>query len=353
MKTAHAIESFDKPFNRDLPCAFRAPVGTGKIKSSCEDFRVEEKLSFEPGGMGEHLFVQVEKRNQNTDQVARILARTGGVPRRDVRYAGLKDKNAVTIQWFSIRLPKIEDSAWYSLANDSVKILDYQRHTRKLKIGSISENSFRIIIRDLQCDRQLLIERLGLIVRTGVPNYVGPQRFGLEGRNVYEAAAFLRGERRIKDRHKRSLLLSTARSFVFNQILADRVVAETWNKAIAGDAFVFDGSRSFFRTETVCDDLRSRVSGGEIHPTGVLWGSGESSVSADALTLETKSIQENAELCRGLESFGVKTGRRALRLFANDLCWQFCEKNTLALSFSLPAGGYATTVLREILDVDG
>ena len=154
--------------------------------------------------------------------------------------------------------------------------------------------------------------------------------------------------KRVK-REQRSIYLSAARSYLFNQILSSRVSAGTWNKALPGDTFIFDGSHSCFQSQQPDDDILHRIEAKTIHPSGVLWGKGKLDVNLDALHIEQDVIAANAELAEGLITSGVEISRRALRVNVEDLEWDFLNPTILWLSFTLPAGSYATAILREVI----
>jgi tRNA pseudouridine13 synthase len=329
------------------PYVYGGPSGTGIIRSIPEDFIVNEHLSFEPSGNGEHVFLQLEKKGENTEFVARQLARFANVRQRDVSYAGLKDRHAVTTQWFSVWLPGKADPDWADFESDSVKVLQAVRHARKLKRGVLSGNSFKLIIRDWQGDQAKAIQQLEQIKANGIANYFGSQRFGNEGQNVNKALAMFDGAK--VGREQRGIYLSAARSYLFNQILAQRVSQHNWNLALAGDAYQFDLSNSCFQSEQPDDEIIRRLTAKEIHPTGVLWGKGNADVTGDALVIEQAVIEANQQLAQGLIADGVERDRRALRVNVQDLCWRFSDDSTLELCFTLPAGSYATSVLREII----
>jgi len=332
-----------------LPCALGAPTVTGILRTLPEDFFVDEILPFEPEGEGEHVLLHIEKRNTNTDWLAGQLARFAGVPRRDVSYAGLKDRHAVTRQWFSVGLPGKSGPDWNALALDGVTVLQHVRHRRKLRRGALLENRFRIRVRELQGDPGELAARLTQISRQGVPNYFGAQRFGREGRNVEQARAMFQG-RRVRERNQRSLYLSAARSFLFNQLLARRVIAGNWDRPVPGDVMLLEGSHSYFVLDEVDEEIRRRCREFDVHPGGVLWGRGETASRQQAAEFETALPGAHPDLCHGLEQAGLKRGYRPLRLMARDVEWQLdADQNLLELAFRLPAGAYATTVLRELL----
>ncbi|AMK77948.1 MULTISPECIES: tRNA pseudouridine(13) synthase TruD [Methylomonas] len=330
----------------EWPYACGGPSGTGDIKTEPEDFVVEEILSFEPEGSGEHIFLYIEKIGENTEYVARQLARHAGVRQRDVSYAGLKDRHGRTRQWFSVWLPGKEDPNWNGFETDQLKILQTVRHARKLKRGVLAGNRFTLLIRNWTGDRELAERQLQQIRNQGFPNYFGPQRFGHHGQNINRALAMFTGAK-VK-REQRSLYLSAARSYLFNLILARRVEQTNWQRAINGDVFKLDGSNSCFAGDSNDVSLSARVEQGDIHPTGIMWGRGGKVATAEAGAIENAVIAANASIADGLIAFDLEADRRALRVLPQDLDWQWLD-NQLKLSFSLPAGSYATALLREII----
>jgi len=334
----------------EWPYVYGQPSGTGKIRTLPEDFIVTEQLAFEPSGEGEHVFLQIEKTGENTDYVARQLARFANVRQRDVSYAGLKDRHAVTTQWFSVWMPGKADLDWTAFETDTIKVLHSVRHARKLKRGVLAGNTFKLTIRDWQGDKTQTLSQLEALKAQGMANYYGSQRFGHAGQNVNKAVAMFQGAK--VGREQRSLYLSAARSYLFNQILAIRVTQQTWNKTLAGDTYLFDGSHSCFKTDQPDAELIKRVDAKEIHPSGALWGKGEVRVSSEAWALEESVIRTYPQLVQGLIANAVENDRRALRVNINDLEWQFNGEGVLVLSFTLPAGSYATSVLRELIVLD-
>lgn len=333
----------------DWPRVSGAPVASARIRSCAEDFQVDEVLGFEADGEGEHLLIHLRKRNRNTDQVARQLARHAGVRARDVSYCGLKDRVAVTTQWFSIWLPGKPDPDWSSMQDDDVQILTQARHRKKLPRGALRANQFTLVLRDVQGERAALEAQLVAIKKQGVPNYFGEQRFGRGGSNLQAAQAMFAG-RKVKDRHLRGLYLSAARSFLFNEVLASRVQAANWTQVLPGEALMLSGSRSYFIANEIDDEIMRRHAEGDVLPSGPLWGRGELPSRLDAQALETTVLAAHADFCEGLERAGLKQERRALCLFVDDLHWQWLpDGGHLQIVFSLPAGCYATSVLRELV----
>ena len=335
-----------------LPHAYGGPAATGSIKLEPEDFIVEEILGFDLTGAGEHVFLNIRKRGENTDHLARQIARHAGLPNMAVSYAGLKDRHAVATQWFGVHLPGKREVDWSGLESDAVTVLQAVRHNRKLKTGALQGNRFTVAVRRLQGSRPALEEKLARIQSQGAPNYFGPQRFGREGGNLAQAEALFKGELKLRDRKLEGIYLSAARAEIFNRVLARRVSAGTWNQALEGDAFMFADSRSFFRAELDEETLR-RVAEQQIHPSGPLWGVGELATTGLARELEQTAAAECPLLCEGLERKAMEPARRPLRLPVPDLSFEYPDETTLSLSFSLPAGAYATVVLREAVDFEG
>jgi len=333
----------------DLARAWGAPPASGSLRQQPEDFQVSEIPLLEPDGAGEHVWLWVRKRNANTPWVAEQLAAFAGVHPRQVSYAGLKDRHAVTQQWFSVQLPGHSMPDWDAMDEPTFTVLRYARHARKLRRGALRGNAFRICIHDLQADPAALEARLQLLAAGGVPNYFGEQRFGREGGNLRTADMLFRNPARRLGRNKRSLALSAARSYLFNRVLSERVAAGSWNQPLSGDAMQLQGSHSFFVALEVDAALQARVQAGDVHPTGPLHGRGVPPVAGDALALETRVLSAYPDWLRGLEAAGLKQERRALRLPVTELRWQQLAADQLVLEFSLPAGAYATSVLRELV----
>lgn len=332
------------------PRAHGEPCGQAVLKASAEDFQVDEVLDIELSGAGEHLWLWVEKRGLNTEDAARRLARAAGVPIRLVSYAGLKDKQALTRQWFSLHLPGKHDPDLSAAQDDTLAILKQLRHSRKLQRGAHAANGFTLRLTALQADQAALDQRLHTIRAQGIPNYYGAQRFGFEGGNVAHARHFAeRGELPDK-RNVRSRVLSAARSFVFNRVLAERVAAGTWNQALPGDLLAFTDSRSFFAAgEAECQD--PRLAELDLHPTGPLWGEGASPAQGGTGELEQRIATAEPQLTGWLAQADMAHERRILRLPISGLTWHYPEPDILQLEFVLPAGCFATALVREIVDL--
>jgi len=334
------------------PRAHGAPLPPAELKASPEDFHVEERLSFEPSDAGPHWLLRVEKRTANTRWVAAEIARLAGVPARDVGYAGLKDRHAVAVQWFSV--PKLAMSAesWTDVRTAEFKVLEARANLRKLKIGALSGNRFRIRLRNATWSREQLDLKLDALRAHGAPNYFGPQRFGRDGYNLERVAAWVQSGVAPRGRTERSFALSAARSLVFNAVLARRVEAGDWSQLAPGDLASLDGSGSHFAVTSVDDELRRRLSVFDIHPSGPLWGRGDPASQGQALQHELDVSREFAPVARLLAAEGLTQERRALRCAVRELT-ALRDASTLTLSFSLGRGQFATAVLREICEFEG
>ncbi|MHB1273195.1 MAG: tRNA pseudouridine(13) synthase TruD [Rhodanobacter sp.] len=329
-----------------LPWAYDGPPLRARLRSVPEDFRVEEILGYDADGQGEHVLLWVEKRGANTDWVARELARFAGVPPVAVGFAGMKDRHAVTRQTFSVQMAGKPDLDWSTFPHAEVKVLAATRHSRKLKRGALRGNRFMLVLRDVQGDREAAERVLGQIAVRGVPNYFGEQRFGREGGNVAQARAMFAGRR--VERDKRSLLLSAARSQIFNNVLAARVERGAWDTPLDGEIWSLAGSRSWFGPEPFTEVLAGRLARADIHPSGPLWGQGEPPSQAQAGVLERAAAAACQDLVDGLMAARMDQERRPLRLIPQDLTWRWLDGDALELVFELPAGAYATVVVREL-----
>ncbi len=330
----------------DWPRAHGGPLGSAVLRENLTDFEVEELPIAAPAGRGEHLWLWVEKRGQNTDWVARELARAAGVRPRDVGYAGRKDRHALTRQYFSVLAGAEAETGLRRWQADGIDILHSRRHPRKLKRGALRGNRFQIRLRGLAVDASALEERLHAIKDRGVPNYFGEQRFGRNGANLQHAEALLFDGRRYS-RNRRSLLLSAVRSLLFNSVLAERVVRGQWDRLLAGDIVQLSGSRSRFAIDRPDEELIRRCERFDITPTGPLPGRG-SSPGRFAGELEQQALLPLGKWLDGLEREKLTADRRPLRLAVQALDWKL-EGTDLTLSFDLPPGAFATAVLREIV----
>ncbi len=328
-----------------------------------EDFVVTEILGFEPSGEGEHLLLWIEKRNLTTLQVREQLAQRHKIPAKHIGHSGLKDKIAVTRQWLSIPYnDDINAPTKIIVGNGYFEILRAERHHRKIKIGTHKNNQFELTLRNVcsadasQTHHAIASEfekRIHRITHEGFPNYFGPQRFGHKGGNIPKVVAWF-NERKKISREKQSLYLSSARSFIFNELLAARVKNKSWNQYQPGDKLILCGSQSYFsidpHNKAELEETNKRLEEGDIAIAGPMPGRGED------LSIEQQALIENsnhkdliAELLRGLEENGAKNQYRALGVtpiglkanHGNDEHGEVIVK----LEFILPKGAFATALL--------
>jgi tRNA pseudouridine13 synthase len=297
------------------------PLFSGVLRSVPADFQVTEIIDWPFSDDGEHDYLWVQKTGANTDWVARQLARHAGVAAKEVGYAGLKDRHAVTRQWFSV--PCWNSPDWSAQAIEGVQILDVSRHRKKLRRGAHRGNAFRITLRVVQIREQ------------GVPNYFGEQRFGRAASNLALADAWASGKR--LERQKRSLAISTVRAFLFNELLDARVRDGTWNRLLPGDTANLDGTGSVFDVAEVDAELERRCAALDLHPAGILAGDG-SNVGPTPWR-------------EALRKARVEPGTRSLRLRVGEFRPELASEEIL-LTFVLERGAFATAVLRELADIE-
>jgi len=322
------------------------PTQEAWLKAEAADFKVIEDLGFSPCGEGEHLFVYIRKTGENTAWVAGLLAEAAGLPRAAVSWAGLKDRHAVTEQWFSLHLPGKPDPDLSSVVNERIQILARVRHNKKLRPGTLRGNRFLVRLTGLEAS-SALDQRLSRIGELGVPNYFGEQRFGRGGNNLTAAQAMFAGKR-IKDRDKRAIYLSAVRSYLFNQVVSARVQQQLTGELLPGDCLMLADGQSLFCEPEVTPQLAQRLACGEVQLTAPLWGRGRPLAQGAAADWEQSVLAPFSDWMPGLEAAGLSQERRALLLKPREFCWQW-QPGALLLSFWLPAGCYATSLIRELV----
>jgi tRNA pseudouridine13 synthase len=329
------------------PHAHGLPGTAAQFRAAAEDFLVEEELGFAPFGSGPHVLLRVRKVNANTGWVARELARIAGCRVNEVGYAGLKDRKAIAVQWFSVPRPRSAPD-WLTVAAADFCVLEAHAHNRKLPRGALAGNRFTLRLRPQHGSAlalaAALAPRLELIARAGVPNYFGPQRFGREGSNLERLDTDLR----TLPFAERGFVLSAARSVVFNAVLAARVLEGSWQQLVAGDLANLEGRGSFFAVAEPDETLAARCAQLQIHPTGPLWGQGAPESGAEVLRLETQVAARFARECAACAAAGMRQERRSLRLAVHELT-ATAEGEALQLRFRLGRGSFATAVLRELI----
>jgi len=331
----------------DWPTSGGARVASGRLKIAPEDFAVDEVLEL-PGissdvhedtvaGSGEHLCLKLEKVGDNTEYVARELARMAGCRNFDVGFCGLKDRHAVTRQWFSLYRPGCEPQDALLIQEIAARwpVLAASRQVRKLRRGDHSGNGFVIVLRGIIGDRQVIEDALNRLAVIGAPNYFGPQRFGIGGANLDRAVSLdptalnRRGRPGGKGRGgkkrggsegaKNVLYFSAARSWLFNEVLAARVEDGSWVEPEA---------------------------------TGPLWGDGGTTASGALETLERDIVAQTPGLADLFSVTRMKPERRPLAVKPEGLSWQWLGEDCLELAFFLSPGQYATTVLSDIFELE-
>ncbi|HZA14286.1 MAG TPA: tRNA pseudouridine(13) synthase TruD [Myxococcaceae bacterium] len=320
----------------------------GLLKGAPEDFVVEEIPAYLPCGEGEHLFLWVEKVGRDTPEIASALADALGVSERDVGYAGLKDRQAVTRQFFSV--PASAEGKVPTLQLHGARVLEAKRHQNKLRSGHLRGNRFRIRIRDVR-DAGAASRVLERLSATGVPNYYGEQRFGRGEDNADLGRRLIRGERlpRAPSPFQRKMYLSAFQSLLFNRALAARVSAGTLSRALLGDVLRKADTGGMF----VCEDPsreQPRVDAFEVSPAGPLFGPKMPKAAGAVAEAEEALLREAgvalADFRRGRGE--AEGSRRAYRIRLEEVTIDE-DGRDLVLAFRLPRGSYATVVLDEVM----
>lgn len=325
------------------------PVAQGKLKAQPEHFKVNEILGYELEGQGEHLMVRIRKTGENTSFVANELAKACGVKSKDVSWAGLKDRHAVTEQWLSVHLPKGEtpDFTQFLASYPSIEILQTTRHNKKLRPGDLWGNQFEVTLSEVN-DVDDVLSRLETISQKGVPNYFGNQRFGRDGNNVEEARRWGRENVRTRNQNKRSLYLSAARSWIFNHIVSARIEQGDFNHFIEGD-IALNNDEVLNVTQESLSDFNAKLGNGELQITAALAGDNALPTQGEALTLEQPHLDAEPDLMALIRGNRMRHERRAIALYPKDLNWTVDGQN-ITLSFSLTSGNFATAIVRELME---
>lgn len=321
------------------------PQSTALLKQQCADFIVKEDLGYEMSGEGEFVALKVRKTGATTLFVGEKLAKFAGVSERNMGYAGLKDRQAVTEQWFCLQMPGRETPDFSRFELEGVEILTVTRHNRKIRTGSLRGNYFEILLRGAQPTDELKT-RLDLVQNVGFPNYFTEQRFGHDGYNLTQALRWAQGEIKVKERKKRSFYLSAARSEIFNLVVAARIEQGVANRILPNDILQLNGSHSWFQ---VAEDenstaLEARLAHNDILLTGPLIGE----PNLAAADIENTIVAQHDAFAPLMKQEKMKAARRPLLMRAQDFHWQFIEEG-LKLNFYLPAGSYATALVRELV----
>ncbi len=326
----------------------------GELKTKPEDFFVEELPAYEPSGRGDHTFITIEKRDVNTLDVVERLAVALDIRQRDIGFAGLKDRQAVTRQRLSV--PGVPPEQLRDLDLSDVLILEAERHQHKLRRGHLRGNRFRIRLRHVHPAATERVPAILHILKTrGVPNGYGPQRFGVERQNHLAGRALLLGDREAlkqldvpypRSRRYRSLYLSAYQSYLFNRYLARRIEEGTFDTVIAGDVAKKRDTGGLFIVELPEVEVPRAVAF-EISATGPIYGYRMMPAQDKAGQLEQAILDAEGLTLESFRPAGLKGTRRALRWRPDDLAWNMVGGD-LVLEFSAPKGAYATALLREI-----
>jgi len=340
----------DDAFSPPLMTADIPGIG-GKIKSSPDDFEVEEIPAYEPSGQGDFLYLWIEKRDMGAEYFERQIARRLDIPVGEVGTAGLKDRCAVTRQMVSV--PAFVEERLAQLDGDGIKVLRVGRHSNKLKAGHLHGNRFRILIRDAQVHAGRV--HYEAIRDLGMPNYYGTQRFGRDGETLQIGLALLRGEkpaRPVRSAFLKKLALSAVQSALFNHILAQRFRDGLLRRVLPGDVMCKIPFGGMFVAEDVAAE-QARFDACEIVTAGPICGRKTFAATNDALQREQAALAAFGLNQSSFNGFGklLMGTRRHNLVYLPDLAAAI-EPDGIRLTFTLPAGSYATVLLRELMKCD-
>ncbi|NGZ97016.1 MAG: tRNA pseudouridine(13) synthase TruD [Nitrospira sp. WS110] len=339
-------QSIDPFLTADIP-----GIG-GHIRTAPEDFHVEELPLYLPCGEGEHLYVKITKRGLSTPDLVGRLSSSLGIKAQAIGVAGLKDARAVTTQMVSLQGISSERLTGIKIGD---KVLDLQilgRHRNRLRTGHHAGNRFRLIIRNVADHAAESVPAVLQRLNTrGVPNYFGPQRQGKKGDNYEVGSALLHDARRRErmNRAQRIWYLNAYQSFLFNRMLAKRI--DEIDRLFVGDWAMKSENGACFQVENA-EKEQPRADRFEISPTGILFGSRVSWAIGEPGGIEEAAITEagttKEALVAAAKACGFRGERRAFRVPLTELEWSL-DDHILTLSFNLPPGAYATSVLRELM----
>lgn len=334
----------------NLAYFYGKPTATAKLKAKPEHFIVKENLGYEFTGTGEHLMVKIRKTGENTMFVANELARYCGVKSKDIGWAGLKDRHAITEQWLSIHLAKSDmpDFADFEAQYPTIQILETAKHNKKLRAGDLQGNRFEITLSEVS-DVESVKQRLARIVESGVPNYYGAQRFGRDGNNIAEAKRWGRDNVRTRNQNKRSMYLSSARSWIFNQIVSSRIDQDCFSTVLLGDILEVKDKMTTPVNEAEYEQSQQNVLDGIASITASLAGDNALPTLLDALALEQVIIDSEPDLMALIRGNRMRHDRRNILLLPTDLQYT-TNDSEVTLSFSLTSGCFATSITRELIE---
>lgn len=359
----------------ELPYITDDLVGIGgTLRATPEHFIVDEVPLYDPSGEGQHLYVNLTKVGLTTKEVQRSLAKVLKLEPNNIGFAGMKDKYARTTQTFSLSLGHVStadvDEAVKRIEEElPVTVQWAKQHGNKLKAGHLLGNRFRIAISDLAQPAIALLPLAETIIeqiqRTGIPNYFGPQRFGLEGANVERGYEILLGKKRVKDRWLRRFLVSSYQSYLCNLYLSRRVANGDFHHLLLGDIAKKHDTGGIFDVEDLVAE-QPRYEAKEISFTAPMYGPKMKPATHEADLLEASILADSGVTINQLRRAKVDGTRRLGRLLIPDITVKTETNETsteqdsnpsakngqLIIEFFLPKGAFATTVLREIMKVD-
>jgi tRNA pseudouridine13 synthase len=327
----------------------------GLLKQEDQDFQVEEIPLYLPSGEGQHIYLLLRRRSLTTKEVVSNLQKLFEIHETDIGFAGLKDRNAVTTQWFSLSLganAKIEEvKEKIKLNLEALEILDASKHTNKLKTAHLVGNKFKIVVKNVEKNSFSIAKKIrDEVLGSGIPNYYGPQRFGSKKDNHIIGKQILLKQKKEKRRWVKKLMLSAYQSHLFNTWLSNRILSKKFNSIIKGDLLqTITGQRPFPYDEDKehLKEFKEQI----ISYTGPIYGPKVSTPTDDALESEEKILETEEVNIEDFKNSKLPGARRLAHIYLNDINIEEVNEG-LEFSFTLNKGSYATSLMREFMKTD-
>ena len=326
----------------DLQHLYGLPKSFAKIKMKPCDFKVYENLKYSFAGVGEHYVYKVRKTGENTQFVANELARFANTNPKNIGFAGLKDRHAVTEQWFSIYVPKNREFSLdkFQKSYTNIQIIEKNKHNKKIKKGDVSYNTFNIKIRNIS-NLDDVVKKINFVKTSGFPNYFGPQRFGKDNANIQSALEL--NQRRVS-KNLKSIYLSAIRSYFFNEILSERIHRNIHRTELDGDFYL--KAKDFEDNQFMLDYLQD-TQDKSFFLTGSLLGDNRPEKINDIGLLENGIISKNRDLFNIIKCNRMQLSQRLLIIKPMNLSY-YIDLDSICIKFDLPSGVYATSLMREL-----
>jgi len=316
------------------------------LSQSPDTFFVEEIPAFDHSPGGEHLYVTFRRKGLSTPFVAGELRKILKIREEEIGFAGNKDKLSTAVQTFSLPA-RLEEKVRTAFRSMGAEVLSESRQRVKLRMGELLGNRFIIFLdHDDDGDPDLLRSKLGEIETDGIPNFFGPQR--LSDRDSFETGKriFLNQAPKGGSRRRR-FFVSVFQSRIFNSYLERRIAVGLYPMPVEGDVLLDPASEREFHLREMTDEIGQKLNSLDYHFTGPMIGAKMIIPNGRALEMEKETVEEFGIPFGSLIRSRVPGARRAARIRVSEPRMELLEGSRIALSFTLPKGSYATTLLKH------